>query len=267
MPRTHGQCKRQSEIIDVVCRALAEELLGKLPQAESQTHRIRLQLFQVFKTSGVPTVTFVEPEHFYLLKLALAQPGKGVVIEGPSGIGKTTALRKALETLTSTSEAAKTLILSARRPEDVHKIETVRKWHTGFVGIDDFHRLSAEVRKDLTDYIKYLADNELDNRKLVVVGIPGTGKRLVDIAFDVATRIAHFKFGRVRDEIILNMISKGQAALNIAFDCKTDIARAASGSLNVAQILCAHIAPHEGIEITRAVGGPLRVNLRQGFLK
>ena len=47
-------------------------------------------------------------------------------------------------------------------------------------------------------------------------------------------------------------IPKGEAALNIAFDCKTDIARAASGSLNVAQILCAHIAAHEGIEITQS---------------
>lgn len=52
------------------------------------------QVFDVFKTSGVPTVTFVEPKNFHLIKLALLQPGVGVVLEGPSGIGKTTALKK-----------------------------------------------------------------------------------------------------------------------------------------------------------------------------
>jgi hypothetical protein len=54
-------------------------------------------LYEVFLKSGVPSVTFVEPEQFTSLILSLAQPGRGVVIEGPTGIGKTTALRKALE--------------------------------------------------------------------------------------------------------------------------------------------------------------------------
>jgi nucleoside phosphorylase/transcriptional regulator with XRE-family HTH domain len=59
------------------------------------------QLYEVFLKSGVPKVTFVEREDFELLKLSLAQPGRGVVIEGPSGIGKTTAVEKAVEELLS----------------------------------------------------------------------------------------------------------------------------------------------------------------------
>src|SRR5439155_5057501 len=79
------------------------------------------QLYEVFVKSGVPKVTFVEREDFELLKLSLAQPGRGVVIEGPSGIGKTTVVEKAVEALSSrrhipNSETAMQ-ILSARNPE------------------------------------------------------------------------------------------------------------------------------------------------------
>jgi MoxR-like ATPase len=52
-------------------------------------------LEDVFKRSGLPTYTFVEPAEYRHLKIALRTPGRGVVIEGPSGIGKTTAVRRA----------------------------------------------------------------------------------------------------------------------------------------------------------------------------
>lgn len=54
---------------------------------------------EVFKVTGVPTHTFVEPSEFGQLKVALRTSGRGVVVEGPSGIGKSTAVTKALETL------------------------------------------------------------------------------------------------------------------------------------------------------------------------
>jgi hypothetical protein len=40
----------------------------------------------------------------------------------------------------------------------------------------------------IADYLKDLADRELEDRKLIIVGIPRTGQRLVDLAFDLATR-------------------------------------------------------------------------------
>lgn len=55
-----------------------------------------MELYEVFTTSVVPTITFVEPENFDCLKLAIAQPECGFIIEGPSGIGKTTALKNAI---------------------------------------------------------------------------------------------------------------------------------------------------------------------------
>jgi len=211
---------------------------------------ITYSLVDVFKYPGVPDVTFVEPDRFYRLKLAIKQPGLGIVIEGPSGIGKTTALRKAIEHLKSEEKLNELEILSARKREDVQRIKCIEQWHKGTVAIDDFHRLEDSVRSYVADYLKDIADRE-NPGKLVIVGIPGTGRSLVEISFDLATRIRVFKLGKVKDEIVLNMINKGENALNILFDRKTEIMLASGGSLNIAQILCSNLASQTGIDETQ----------------
>ncbi len=239
---------REEQVIETIQKRgiVASELTVQ----DSEFLKESFQIFEVFKTSGVPTVTFVEPQNFHLIKLALIQPGVGVVIEGPSGIGKTTALRKALEEVYPEDKGLQVRTLSARKPQDLSNIGTIHQWHNGIAIIDDFHRLEASLQEKLVDYLKYLADNELP-KKLVIVGIPSTGKRLVNLSFDVATRVKFFKLGRVADEIILKMIRRGEAALNIVFDHRTDIARSANGSLNIAQFLCYHLAAREGIAETQ----------------
>src|SRR5207253_7168013 len=140
---------------------------------------------------------------------SLAQPGRGVVIEGPSGVGKTTALKKAigelaLERLLSTDSSV--LVLSAREQKDQESLETLISWHNGTVIIDDFHRLNPATSKTIVDYLKYLADTEPTSKKLVIIGIPETGQTLVDASFDIATRIDAFNWGKVSDELIHRMI-------------------------------------------------------------
>jgi|GEM_PF-2335444 len=209
------------------------------------------ELYNVFKKSGVPDVTFVEREDFELLKLALAQPGRGVVIEGPSGVGKTTAVEKAVENLQSDKRPANYIIpvqkLSARNPEHRSKLQTLYRWHRDTVIIDDFHRLEPSLRQELVDYLKYLADIENVYKKLVIVGIPQTGQTLANTSFDIATRIDVFKLGKVKDELILHMIEKGEKALSIRFDRKGEIVIAANGSLNIAQFICFNICYREHI--------------------
>jgi len=211
-------------------------------------------LDQVFVKSGFPHLTFVEREDFGLLKLALALPGRGVIIEGPSGVGKTTALKKALEEVQVRKKVSKTvelIQLSARDPDHRERLTTLPKWHRGTVIIDDFHRLDLSLSKNIVDYLKYLADTEPESKKLVIVGIPQSGQMLVDIAFDVATRIDVFKWGKVKDELVFQMIEKGERVLNIEFDRRTDVVLAASGSLNVAQFLCLYICLKEQVDETQ----------------
>jgi MoxR-like ATPase len=57
------------------------------------------KLEEVYKLSGIPTHTFVKPVEYQKLIVSLRTHGRGLVIEGPSGIGKTTSISKALEEL------------------------------------------------------------------------------------------------------------------------------------------------------------------------
>lgn len=172
-------------------RQICNEFLlpsAQLPLPEStSTQRSPSQispLYDVFVKSGTPTFTFVEPEDFEALQHSLAQPGRGVVIEGPSGVGKTSAIEKAIERLIIKRRLFQKKhfieLLSARDPDHRHRLQTLRQWHSGTVIVDDFHRLDPASREDLVDYLKYLADTSSKSRKLVIVGIPRTGQTLVD---------------------------------------------------------------------------------------
>jgi TIR domain len=224
--------------------------IDKLHTAGSAKPKTSYKLSEVFKKSGVPTVTFVEPSDFFMMKLALEQPGRGVVIEGPSGIGKTSVLRKAITQLGDAGVPYE--LLTARNPGDVTRLGTIQSWHRGVVAVDDFHRLNPELQVKLVDYMKYLADIELEDRKLVVVGIPGTRSRLIETAFDLATRIDIFTLTSAPESLILTMIEKGEKALNIRFAERIDIAQESRGSLNIAQMLCFYLAAHAGIFETQS---------------
>lgn len=204
----------------------------------------KYSLNQVFVKSGFPKITFVEPEDFTFLKLALQQPGRGVVIEGPSGVGKTTSVEKIVEDLTKDGlipHLLTTRILSARNPVHRDLLQTIRDWHEGTVIIDDFHILDARNRQAIVNYLKELADLMLTTRKLAIIGIPRTGQSLVDMSFDLATRIDVFTFGKANNDSIMQMIEKGENALNAKFDRKADIVLTANGSLNLAQFLCFNV--------------------------
>jgi hypothetical protein len=52
-----------------------------------------IRLEDVYKLSGIPTHTFVKPVEYSKLLVSLRTPGRGLVVEGPSGIGKTIRYR------------------------------------------------------------------------------------------------------------------------------------------------------------------------------
>lgn len=76
-------------------------------------------LEEVFRLSGIPTYTFVEPLRYDEIKVSVRTPGRCLVLEGPSGIGKTTTITKALADLKLQDNV---LSLSARRPADIEMI-------------------------------------------------------------------------------------------------------------------------------------------------
>jgi hypothetical protein len=192
-------------------------------------------LEEVFKTSGVPTHTFVAPSEFPRLRVALRTAGRGVVIEGPSGIGKTTAVTRALDEIGMTGSAQ---ILSARVSGNVEYVAELP--HTtgfGVVVVDDFHVLPLDVKNALADHLKVLADAEDATSKLVIVGINRAGDALVRHAPDLAARLDVLRFEVEPPEKLEQVIRLGEMALNVKLSAAAQIVTAAQGSFYLVQML------------------------------
>ncbi len=193
------------------------------------------RLEDVFKVSGVPTYTFVEPKKYTNLLLNLRTPGRCLVVEGPSGIGKTTAVEKALGAV---GVAGQTTKLSARRQADLEYIEILPKTsQAGIVMVDDYHKLPVKTKASLADYLKVLADAEDDKTKIIVLGINQAGDSLIEFATDLVNRIDVIRFETEPDEKVRELLSRGEQALNAKLNVFDEIVAAASGSFYLSQML------------------------------
>ena len=194
-----------------------------------------LALEQVFKLSGVPTYTFVKPREYDALRVSLRTPGRGLVIEGPSGIGKTTAIDKVIDELGLETKA---LRLTPRKKEERELILSLPDQRgLGTIVVDDFHTLNAGEQKRLADFMKVLADEEAADSKLILVGINRAGESLVNLAPDLLTRMDTIRFESNSEEKVEELLTRGEQAFNISINTKKDIVRAASGSFFLAQYL------------------------------
>ncbi len=194
------------------------------------------RLDEVFKKSGVPTHTFVPPAEYDRVAVALRTPGRGIIVEGPSGIGKTSCVKRALDDA-GLSESC--LFLSARKRADIELIAELPSMRSiGIVVVDDFHRLPDAEKASLTDFVKVLADEEDQHSKVILVGINRAGQTLVEYAPDLLHRIETIRFGRTNVERIQNMVELGERALNCRIAIADEISAEAEGSFAMAQVLC-----------------------------
>ena len=197
-----------------------------------------LELQDVFVLSGIPEHTFVQPVEYSRLYVALRTAGRSIVIEGPSGIGKTTAVNKAIA---DAGLAEQVLVLSARKPDHGAIIRDLpNQLPLGTVVIDDFHRLDNASKKSLADLMKTLADDGVAHSKLVVLGIPNAGQSLISFGKDLANRIEIVPFEANPKYKVDELITKGEKALNIELNISDEIINAAQGSFYIAQMLAYH---------------------------
>jgi hypothetical protein len=199
----------------------------------------------VFKTNGVPTYTFVKPLEYPSLLVALRTPGRGVVIEGPSGIGKTTSVTRAFEELGLVNKVAK---LSARRPDDLALIRELPNIQgIGTVMIDDFHKLDDPTKLAIADQMKILADEEKTDNKIVILGINKAGESLVRFASDLNNRLEIIELEANPREKVEEVITLGEAALNISINVRSEVIDSAHGSFYIAQMLAHQVCVDSGI--------------------
>lgn len=201
-----------------------------------ESNAIRLpKLEEVFTVTGVPTYTFVRPTEYSELLVALRTAGRGIVVEGPSGIGKTSAVDTALAELEMNSSVLK---LSARRRDDRELIAALPEMgDIGVVVVDDFHRLPDDDKQRIADYMKTLADEGNERCKVVIIGINKAGESLIRFARDLNNRVSVIPFEANPEELVSQVVANGEEALNLRINTRNEIVRASHGSFYLAQML------------------------------
>ena len=205
---------------------------------------VSFRVEDVFRDAGIPQITFVEPAEFTKTRVSLRTPGKGVIVEGPSGIGKTTCIQKAIQ-----EEKLKPTLLSARKNEDLEMIEFLLSCpkKMGLVVIDDFHYLEDSIKVRLTNLLKVLADESREDVKLVLIGINKAGDSLIQLAPDLSNRIDIIHFEKNPVGKIEELITIGEKALNIHIACRDQIIQGSYGSFHIAQVLCKTVCIQQGL--------------------
>lgn len=208
-------------------------------------------LEDVFVTEGVPEFTFVKPPNYTALLVDLRRKGKPVVVEGQSGTGKTTTVKKALAEIFP--EGAPTL-LTPREPAHLPVIAGIdeNSGNKTFV-VDDFHRLDNKTKEHLANLAKVIA--ERDNReglpKLIIIGINNVGSDLIQLVPDIAKRIGIHRIAPGTPEVIEEMITLGSEQLNIVIRAPEAIIKDSRGDYWLTQQICRTICVASGIDRTQ----------------
>lgn len=193
---------------------------------------------EIFRTEGVPEHTYVKPPNYNEILVDIRNPGKPVVLEGQSGTGKTTTVKKIVEQNLGVDGFK---YFSARKAEDVSKIEAISKRElVGKYIIDDFHRLSDSVQAGIADLIKVAAEENDPNQyaKIVILGINKVGSELIHLVPDVAKRCGIHKIQPADQSTVFKLIELGEEKLNIRITDKAQVYQEAKGDYWLTQLLC-----------------------------
>lgn len=200
---------------------------------------MRLLVEEVFVTEGVPQYTFIPPPNFNEILLDIRRVGKPVIIEGQSGTGKTTCVKKIIEKL---SYPENVYYLTARNAEDVTQISNlVANPHAGTFVIDDFHRLASELQAGLANVAKTAAEQaEATGNlpKLVLIGINEVGSALIQLVPDIAKRTGIHKINPGTKNEIDQLITQGSKNLGIEIIGSDAIYTESKGDYWLTQQLC-----------------------------
>lgn len=224
---------------------------------------MKLNLEEVFVTEGVPTFTFVKPPNFNRILLDVRSPGKPVVLEGQSGTGKTTCIKKILNIL---ADQFPTEYLAARDPVDVSRIEEiVRDRPVGRFVIDDFHRLSSKLQESLADLAKVSAESADPSlcTKLIIVGINNVGSNLIQLVSDIAKRIGIHTIAPGGEEEIRDLVDQGSEKMRVMIIDAQQIFEEVRGDYWLTQQFCQSICLKAGVMETSEERITIRFNIAE----
>ena len=206
---------------------------------------------EVFRTEGVPEFTFVRPPNFGEILVDIRNPGKPVIIEGQSGTGKTTTVRKIIE---ECLPHAGFEYLSARKAGDIPRIIRLAEGvEGGHYIVDDFHRLDHDFQAKIANLVKVAAEEYGDNGypKVVIIGINKVGSELIHLVHDIAKRCGIHRIKPASFETTSELITKGEQKLNVVLADHDKIFAEAKGDYWLTQHVCQSICLLNNITETR----------------
>lgn len=241
----------------VAFRHAAEPVATPAPTGTSDSSRPRLD--EIFRLDGPPSLTFVEPPQFSHLKFELRTMGTGLIVEGPSKVGKSTAIKKAMESL-GIGEHDQIWWHGQQPPtfeEFQRKLDDLRQAaRDTWLFIDDFHYLEDErYRRALAICMKLLADQTVRHAKVTLIGINPLGSSLTQVMPDLSGRFRIQRLDVEKDwkgsNKIAELIVLGERAANIRFLRRDEFIVTAGGSFFLAQWLCNRAALEAGVLVAQ----------------
>ena len=205
------------------------------------------RLEEVFKTVGLPPYTYVKPAYYGEVRADISQPGKHLLIEGPSGIGKTCVAFKVFEELGWTQDAEFSYV-SCRDGDALDRISSFLDLagkgevpSPPLIVVDDFHLLGVAKRSEVGSLLKRMSDRTFETTtppKAILIGIPTTGVSLLSEAYDLGPRLGTYVLTRATDAEIDRLINEGEVALNVLFEDRDILLAESSGNFWLAQYVC-----------------------------
>lgn len=206
------------------------------------------RLVEVFKTVGLPPYTYVKPAHYGEVRADIEQPGKHLLIEGPSGTGKTCVVYKVFEELGWVQGTHYEYLSCRDETADIAIRRFFDKAAKGeqqpsppLIVVDDFHLLPAARRTEIGGSLKRLSDRAFEHAsppKSVFIGIPTSGSSLLSDAYDLGPRLGSYRVSRASDHEIDRLISEGEQSLNVLFEDRDILLGESAGNFWLAQYVC-----------------------------
>jgi hypothetical protein len=217
------------------------------------------KLVEVFMTVGLPPYTYVKPSYYGEVRADIEQSGKHLLIEGPSGIGKTCVVYKVFEELGWQKDVHYTYV-TCREPGAYNVLEeflaaarTDKPTKTPVLVVDDFHLIPASQRTTVGGWLKQVSDKAFQMAsppKAVLIGIPAAGMSLLSEAYDLGPRLGAYRLKRATDDEIRRLVSEGENALNVLFEDEDILLSEIEGNFWLGQYICMKVCASAGVTET-----------------
>ena len=117
--------------------------------------------------------------------------------------------------------------------------------------LEDFHKIEADEKTKLSQLMKVFMDlaDEYIDLKIIALGAVDTARQVVDYDPEMRNRVAEVHVDLMSETEIEEVITKGEAALNIHIsqEIKTLISRYSNGLASVCHHLCLYMCNAEGV--------------------